>query len=273
MDIIRTAMIQMEGTPDREKNLAAAEQYTASASAEGASLCVLPEMFLCPYAADAFPGYAEEEGGSSWQRLSALAKKCGVILAAGSIPEKDEAGKIYNTSYVFDSAGRQIARHRKMHLFDIAVEGGQHFRESETLSPGEEITVFETPFGKMGLAICYDIRFPHLAEKMAAAGAGLLIYPASFNMTTGPAHWELLLRARALDNQVFTLGCSQARNPSASYVSYGNSMIVSPWGKILTRMDENAGISLTDLDLSEIAKVREELPVLRQKHLIQGEWI
>jgi predicted amidohydrolase len=157
---MKLALIQMEGTADREKNLQTAEFYLAEAAAQGADLAMLPEMFLCPYQTDAFPKYAEEEGGPSWQRMSADAKKDGLILAAGSMPEKDGQGRIYNTAYVFDRSGKQIARHRKMHLFDIAVEGGQHFRESETLTAGDDVTVFDTEFGRMGLAVCYDMRFP-----------------------------------------------------------------------------------------------------------------
>ena len=270
---MKLALIQMEGTADREKNLQTAEFYLAEAAAQGADLAMLPEMFLCPYQTDAFPKYAEEEGGPSWQRMSAAAKKDGLILAAGSMPEKDRQGRIYNTAYVFDRSGKQIARHRKMHLFDIAVEGGQHFRESETLTAGDDVTVFDTEFGRMGLAVCYDMRFPKLSEKMTEAGAKLLLFPASFNMTTGPAHWELLLRARASDGQVFTAGCSQARNEKASYVSYGNSMIVSPWGKVLTHMDEKEGMTVTEINFDEIARIREQLPILKQKRKIGGEMI
>lgn len=267
---MKIAMIQMEGTSDRGANLGCAEGFLEQAASGGAGFAVLPEMFVCPYQTAAFPEYAEEEGGPSWRRMSEATKNTGMYLAAGSMPERGEDGRIYNTAYVFDRKGKQIAKHRKMHLFDIAVEGGQHFRESETLAPGEQITVFDTEFGRMGLGICYDMRFPKLSEIMAEKGARLLLFPASFNMTTGPAHWELLLRARAVDNQVFTVGCSQARNESASYVSYGNSLIASPWGSLQVRMDEKAGMTVTEIDLDDIEKIRSQLPVLKQKRKIGG---
>lgn len=150
------------------------------------------------------------------------------------MPEED-GEKIYNTSFVFDRSGNQIVRHRKMHLFDIRVDGGQSFCESDTFSAGEDITVFDTEFGKMGLIICFDIRFPELTRLEAFKGAQAVFVPAAFNMTTGPAHWELSFRARALDNQVFMVGCAPARDENAFYVSYANSIVTGPWGDVLAR--------------------------------------
>ena len=154
-------------------------------------------MFNCPYQTDLFPAYAEPEGGTCWQALSQMAKDEQIYLAAGSIPEADEKGKVYNTAYVFDREGRQIAKHRKMHLFDINVTGGQYFKESDTLTAGDQVTVFDTEFGKIGLCICFDIRFPELSRLMAQEGARIILIPGAFNMTTGPAHWELSFRAES----------------------------------------------------------------------------
>jgi predicted amidohydrolase len=152
-----------------------------------------------------------------------------------------------------------------MHLFDIDVSGGQRFRESDTLSPGGQITVVETTFGKIGVAICYDLRFPELARLMALQGATILAYPGAFNMTTGPAHWEILFRTRALDNQVYVLGCAPARNETAGYISYGHSIAVSPWGKTVAQLDAREDCLLTELDLDEVERVRRELPLLQHR--------
>lgn len=153
-------------------------------------------------------------------------------------------------------------KHRKVHLFDIDVAGGQSFRESDTLSPGNAITTFETAFGTMGLCICFDLRFEELARCMCLRGAKVLFVPAAFNMTTGPAHWELLLRQRAVDNQCFTVGVSPARNEHASYVAYGNSLVSDPWGTVLCRAEADPAILYAQLDFSRLESVRRQLPIL-----------
>ena len=182
-------------------------------------------------------------------------------MVGGSLPELD-GDKVYNTSYVFDPTGRCVAHHRKMHLFDIDVAGGQRFRESDTLSAGNEITVFDTPWGKMGLCICFDLRFQELAQLMALEGAQVLLVPAAFNMTTGPAHWELLFRQRAVDNQCFTVGVSPARDEQGSYVAYGNSIAVDPWGAVLCRAGAEETTLYADLDVERLEAVRAQLPIL-----------
>lgn len=279
---MKLALIQIAAQTEKEASLQLAESYIRKAAAEGADLAVLPEMFCCPYSTENFPVYAESENGMCRTRMAAAARENRIFLVAGSMPELDSDGRVYNTSYVFDREGKQIAKHRKVHLFDINVEGGQYFRESDTLSAGDQITTFEietTEFensGKSsascssplrcGLMICYDIRFPEFAMKMAQKGASLVIVPAAFNMTTGPAHWELLFRARALDDQVFMAGCSQARNAEAGgYISYGHSIVVSPWGEVLAQMDEREGMIIQEIDLSVPDRIREQLPVLKQR--------
>ena len=261
---VKIALIQMGARVRKEDSLRTAEAYLRRASEAGAEIAMLPEMFNCPYQASNFPVYAEEEGGPCWRRMSKAAAESHLYLIAGSMPERDEKGNIFNTSFVFDPDGKQIARHRKVHLFDIDVKGGQYFRESDTLTAGNETTVFDTALGRFGVMICYDIRFPELARRMELQGAEMIFVPASFNMTTGPAHWELSFRARALDNQVFMAGCSQARQETG-YISYGNSMITSPWGEVTARMDEKEGLLIADIDLMQVKRVREELPFLRQR--------
>jgi predicted amidohydrolase len=228
-------------------------------------------MFACPYETGNFPLYAEPEGGPSWQALSSLAKEYGIYLSAGSVPELVKAETpgqkdlVYNTAYVFGRDGKQIGKHRKAHLFDINVEGGQCFKESDTLSPGQWIGCFDTEFGKIGLCICYDFRFPETARLMAQDGAKVILVPAAFNMTTEPAHWELMFRQRAVESQCYVIGTAPARDPKSSYTSWGHSIAVDPWGTILTQMDEKEGIRIVELDLDYVDKVRRELPLLAHR--------
>ncbi|OUQ47985.1 carbon-nitrogen hydrolase [Lachnoclostridium sp. An118] len=262
MSDMKIAQIQSHVYSDKMKNAEQMERRLEELAWQKPDLVMLGEMFCCPYETKLFPVYAEPEEGPVWRELSRLAKKHGIYLAAGSVPERDGEGRVYNTAYVFDRAGRQIGKHRKVHMFDIQVEGGQHFKESETLTPGDKCTVFDTEFGKVGLCICFDFRFPELARKMVLDGARLILVPAAFNMTTGPAHWELMFRGRAVDNQCFVAGTSCARDREAGYVAWGHTLLVSPWGDVIEEMDEREGVMVHDIDLSYADKVRAELPLL-----------
>ena len=261
---VRIAGIQLMQKATKQETYEHIRSLVSEIPDGAADLIMLPEMWNGPYEARLFPTFAEPEGGPSWQFLSALAKERHVYLCGGSIAER-EGDRVYNTSYVFDPDGAQIAKHRKMHLFDIDVAGGQRFFESETLSPGNEVTTFSTPFGMMGLCICYDFRFPELARLMADQGAKVILVPAAFNTTTGPAHWKLLFRSRAVDNQVYTVGVAPARDLSASYHSWGHSIVCSPWGEVLSEMDEAEGVAITSLDLDRLDAVREQLPLLKHR--------
>ena len=256
---MRLAQIQMHVTADKTANLRHAEELLHSV--RGADMAILPEMFCCPYDNSCFRAYGEPAGGAAYQMLSRTARELGLWLVGGSLPEL-EAGRVYNTSFVFDPQGACVARHRKMHLFDIDVEGGQRFRESDTLSPGNDVTLFDTPWGRMGLCICFDLRFEELCRVMALEGARVLLAPAAFNMTTGPAHWELLLRQRAVDNQLFTVGTAPARDESGSYVAWGHSMVCEPWGGIVHQCGTGEEVAVTELELSRIDAIRRQLPIL-----------
>ncbi len=250
---------------DKKANLDKASSMIAQSADKKADFIILPEMFNCPYSNDKFIEYAEEENDScTLKRISKLAKDYGTYILAGSIPEK-ESGNIYNTSYLFDKTGEIIAKHRKMHLFDIDVKGKIAFKESDVLTAGDEFSLADTEFGKIGIGICYDVRFVELARVMTERGASVLIYPGAFNMTTGPAHWELLFRSRALDNQVFCIGVAPALNEDASYHSYGHSIVANPWGEVITQADEKENLIICEIDLDEIKKVREEIPILKNK--------
>lgn len=258
---MKIAIIQMKNTEDKIYNLNHAKELVSEASDKGANIAILPEMFCCEYRNEAFIKNAEPAGELIWQSLSEMAAQNSIYLVGGSMPEA-EGEKIYNTSFVFDKSGKQIARHRKMHLFDIEVEGGQKFCESDTFSAGNEVTVFDTEFGKMGLIICFDIRFPELSRLTALEGANIIFCPAAFNMTTGPAHWELLFRSRACENQLFFCGCAPARNIDGRYVSYANSIVTDPWGAIAALAGASEEIMLCDIDLDMLRSIRRQLPLM-----------
>ena len=262
---IKVAAIQMPTVTDKMQNVRTAGIYLEKIKDEKPDFVILPEMFCCPYQTQNFPVYAEEEGGTVWQQLSEYAKQYGIYLIGGSMPEKDAEGKVYNTSYIFDRQGKQIGKHRKVHLFDIDVTGGQTFKESDTLTAGDHDTVFDTEFGRMGVMLCFDIRFPELARMMVNDGAKAIFVPAAFKMTTGPAHWELSFRTRALDNQIYMIGCAPMRDESAGYISWGHSIVTDPWGRVIDMLDEKEGVLLTELDLDYEEQVREELPLLKSR--------
>lgn len=257
---MKIGIVQMPVTQSKEANLDRAANDIRKAAAGGADIVVLGEMFGCPYENSAFVANAEPREGPSVSRLSRAAAEHGVYLVGGSVPLLEE-GKIYNASFVFDRTGQVIAVHRKVHLFDIDVDGGQYFKESDTFTAGNSVTLFDTEFGKMGLCICFDFRFPELARIMALEGARCIFVPAAFNMTTGPAHWELMFRQRAVDNQLFTVGAAPARSYEG-YVSYANSMVVSPWGDVIYRAGEKPAVAVVEADLAQIDSVRRQLPLL-----------
>ena len=265
MEKIKIAAIQMSTVADKMENVRTVKTYLEKIKDENPDFVILPEMFCCPYQTENFPIYAEKEGGPVWQQLSGYAKQYGIYLIGGSMPEKDAEGNVYNTSYIFDREGKQIGKHRKVHLFDIDVKGGQTFKESDTLTAGDSDTVFDTEFGKMGVMLCFDIRFPELSRVMVNDGARIVFVPAAFNMTTGPAHWELSFRTRALDNQIYMVGCAPARDVSAGYISWGHSIVTDPWGRVTGMLDENEGILLAELDMDYEEQVREELPLLKSR--------
>ena len=258
---LTVAQVQMQVVRNKAENIASACRLIRRAAAQGTELVMLPEMFCCPYENSAFRPYGETLGGPAQQALSTLAQEKKIWIVGGSVPEL-EGERVYNTCFVYNPDGQQVARHRKMHLFDIRVEGGQSFRESDTLSPGNDITVFDSPWGKLGLCICFDLRFEELARVMALQGVRAIFVPAAFNMTTGPAHWELLFRQRAVDNQLFTFGTSPARDEQETYVAWGHSIVCDPWGTVLHQCGAGEEVAVTTVDLTRVEAVRQQLPIL-----------
>lgn len=266
---MKLSLLQMKPLAAPEENLRKIKMMLQKARTAGADMAVLPEMCCCPYENDAFRRYAMPANAPFLKELAETARELGIYLVAGSVPEL-EGKKIYNSSFVYNPKGECIARHRKVHLFDINVEGGQYFMESDTFTPGKEITSFRTPWGRFGLMICYDIRFPEMARLTAwnpdpFSRTNAIIVPAAFNMTTGPAHWEISFRMRALDQQVFMIGCAPARDINSSYHAWGHSIVTDPWGSVVEQLDETEGILTVELDFEKVEKVREQLPLLKHR--------
>ena len=256
--MLKLAVCQIRTELDQHETMDKAYRMVSQAAGNGARIVVLPEMWNCPYSKEYFKKYAAQGHHEAVAAMSRWAAENGVLLVGGSVPETDE-GSIYNTCFVFDSQGRQIARHRKVHLFDVDLPG-MRFRESSTFSPGEKITVFDTPFGKMGCAVCFDLRFPELFRAMAVRGAKVIFLPAQFNTTTGPAHWELSLRMRAVDNELFVVGASAARYQGFSYPCWGHSTVCDPFGQVIASCDETEQILYSEIDLDNVDEVRSSLP-------------
>ena len=273
---VKLALCQIKVGADKALNLKTAECAIRKAWENGAQIISLPECWNSPYATSAFPAYAEEipetvqdvtEAHPSTQMMTSLSKELGIYLVGGSIPEREPIdNNVYNTCIVADPEGKIIAKHRKMHLFDIDVPGKITFKESDTLSSGNDLVVFDTKYCRVGLGICYDIRFPEFAQALAEKGAHVLLYPGAFNMTTGPAHWELLQRARAVDNQLFVATTSPARNTGEDgYQAWGHSSVVNPWGDVIATTDETPSIVYADLELEKIDEMRKNIPTRQQK--------
>lgn len=258
--VFKIALLQTQVLDNVDDNLTSCAGMVENAKLQGANIAVLPEMFCCPYNNVSFVKNAEKKGDRIHTALSKMAKDNNIILVGGSMPERD-GDKLFNTCFVFDNKGKQIARHRKAHMCDIDIEGGQHFRESAVFTPGKGATVFDSPFGKIGVCICYDIRFPEMFRDMVKQGVTTVIAPSAFNMTTGPMHWMLLNRARAVDNQIYMLSCAPATDMNASYVSYAHSMAVNPWGQVMIDAGTEPGVSIVELDRFLPISVRLQIPV------------
>ena len=286
---LKIGIVQMGVDPiDKNVNIKNAEKHINDIASLGSELVVLPEVWNSPYAAASFPPYAEpipsigisykdidSNESPSTKMLGEMACNHNIWLIGGSIPEKamiNNDEKIFNTCPIFNSKGELVAKHRKVHLFDIDVKEPKpmYFKESDTLTAGDNYTIVETPWGKIGIGICYDIRFPEFAANMRKMGVKMLCYPGAFNMVTGPAHWELLARTRAVDNQVFTILCSPARiipdeRDSKRYVAYGHSLVCDPWGEIKLDADINVCTKMVEVDLSRLDEVRSSVPYWEQK--------
>ncbi len=262
MEDIKVAICQNKPIPDKKENVAHAVSLIEKAAQNGAQLITLPEIFYYPYELLAIRGIAESDN-ATLEQLQHVAQKCGVYLCTGSIAEKREDG-IRNTSYLLDPSGNVLLKYSKSHLFDVHFEGFR-VKESVVFTAGDDIPVVKTPIGTISILICYDIRFPELARTCALQGAEIIIVPAVFTTITGPAHWHVLFRARAIENQVFLLAASQAPSDKARQTSYGHSLVVDPWGTILTEAATDETILYAELLADSLIDTRKRIPVFSQR--------
>jgi len=267
----RVAAIQMASGPNVNANLLEAGRLIAQAVDEGAKLIVLPENFAIMGKSDRDKvAVREAEGeGPIQEFLSLQAKKHGVWIVGGTLPmEAKTENKVLAACLVYNDQGERVARYDKIHLFDVSLkDGAEKYTESETIEHGEELVVVDTPFGKMGLAICYDLRFPELFRKMLDQGVELFVLPAAFTAITGKAHWEVLVRARAIENLCYVIAAAQGGYHVNGRETHGDSMVVNPWGVVIDRLPRGSGVVVADINRGELAAIRRSLPAISHRRL------
>jgi deaminated glutathione amidase len=263
--IVKIAGIQMASGPNVSANLSEAERLIKIATEQGAKLIVLPEYFAIMGIKDTDKVKVGEKEGSGpiQQFLSSTAKKMDVWIVAGSIPLQSETkDKVYNACMVYDNTGKLVARYNKIHLFGLNL-GNEKYHEESTIVPGNQVVTVDSPFGKIGLSICYDLRFPELYRAMGEVD--LILIPAAFTETTGKAHWETLIRARAIENLCYVLAPAQGGYHASGRETHGDSMIVDPWGVVLDRLPRGSGVVIASMNLDYQASLRKSLPALQHR--------
>ena len=262
------AAIQMTTGPDKAVNLEKAERMIRLAAARGARLAALPEVFNWRGKRADEPAAAEELDGPTLAAMGRLARELEMYLLAGSITERapDEPRR-YNTSALFGPAGARLAVYRKIHLFDVDLPGRVTIKESDAKIPGTEVVTAATALGAIGLSVCYDLRFPELYRRLAFNGARIIAVPSAFTFPTGEAHWDILIRARAVENQCYVIAPAQFGPNVHGFSDYGNSMIVDPWGRVLARASDQEGVVMAAIDMDYLERVRRELPSLAHARL------
>lgn len=267
----KLAAIQMTTGPNIEQNLANAESQLIRAVGQGANIIALPEVFAC-YDGEQYTSIGSEEmlpSGPLRTKMSAWAREHQVYLIGGTIPVLEpEIGKVYPRCYLYSDDGEEIGYYDKIHLFDVDIDDAQgSYRESDRFIAGNQIKVFPTRYGNIGLSICYDLRFPALFEQLRAAGADIISVVAAFTDKTGRAHWKPLLQARAIEQQCYILAANQWGQHDDKRRTYGHSMVVSPWGEVLDQLPEGEGFVCADMNIDELEKIRKEMPVIQHKRL------
>ncbi|MEW5806837.1 MAG: carbon-nitrogen hydrolase family protein [Acidobacteriota bacterium] len=273
--MIKVAAIQMNSTDKRDLNIEKAERFIKQASSGGAELIALPEYFSYLSSEGEEIPYAEPIGGELIERMRNLAKDLGIFLLCGSIPEKiKRSKKIYNTSVLIDPKGKSIGVYRKIHLFNINIKGKAAFQESNYYEGGKDVVLVKTDKGKWGMTICYDLRFPELFRSLTLKGAEIIFVPSAFTSYTGMFHWMALLRARAIENQVYIVAPAQAGRHSEKRSSYGHSAIIDPWGKVVALLQDGEGVVTARLDFQYLKRVRNSFPCLEHitRKLIPRRW-
>lgn len=225
---------------------------------------VFPEMFTTPYEETYFIRNKQDELGEVVSFLKSVASQFNAYVIGGSIPESNQ-DKLFNTTFIIDRKGQIITKYRKIHLFAVEYPNGEKFDESHFLSPGNQVVTFDTEFGKMGVMICFDIRFPELAYQIQSMGANVIFVPAAFNQFTGPLHWDVTFRSRAIDNQLFIVGSSPSNDSFGQYHPYGHSLVVDPYGKIIKQLNGQEGIMQVEITLDLINEVRRRIPIVKNQ--------
>lgn len=267
---VLAAAIQMTSTADVERNLSTAERLVEDAVARGASFVGLPENFAF-LRSEGEPIPSPQGLDGPWvKRMADCARRHAVTLLLGSLPERIEGEtRVHNTSVLLGPDGNVLAVYRKIHLFDIDLPGLEHLKESRSVSPGTDVVVADGGFAAVGLSICYDLRFPELFRELTRRGARVLAVPSAFTERTGKDHWEVLLRARAIENLSYVFAPAQYGAHGKGRASHGHAMIVDPWGTILAQAADGEGVALARLDLDRLDRVRRELPALRHATLLK----
>lgn len=269
---MRAAIFQMTSGIDPAENAAAIVEQAARARAEGADILLTPEMagYLDRDRERAAATLRSEVDDPVLAKVREAAARLGLWIHLGSLPLKDERsdGRWSNRSFMIDGSGEIRARYDKIHLFDVDLATGESWRESAVYGPGEQVVAVDTPWARMGLSICYDMRFPDLYRVLTNAGATILLAPAAFTVPTGRAHWHILLRARAIEAGCFVIAAAQTGRHADGRETYGHSLIVDPWGDIVLDMDEEAGLALADIDLSRIEEVRGRVPAIANRRMM-----
>lgn len=262
------AAVQMTSTADVARNLDTAERLIAQAASQGARFVALPENFGFLRAEGEPIALAQALDGPWVARMAGCARQHRLTLLLGSIPEAIAGSPlVHNTSVLLGPEGDTLAVYRKIHLFDVDLPGMEHLKESKAVAPGTDVVVADTPFGRLGLSICYDLRFPELYRRLSAQGARVLAVPSAFTERTGRAHWEVLLRARAIENLAYVVAPAQSGRHNPRRASHGDAMIVDPWGVVLARQAEGEGVVVAELDFDRQERIRRELPALTHARL------
>lgn len=262
------AAVQMTSGADKTQNLERAMSLLQRAARRGATFIGLPENFAWMGPEPERAANAETLEGKTLTQMAAMARELHVTLLAGSVLEEGApGGRLFNTSVLFGPDGTRLAVYRKMHLFDVEVGDGQTYRESAAVAPGTEVVVADAPLGKVGLSVCYDLRFPELYRAHSSQGAVLLTVPAAFTLATGKDHWEVLLRARAIENQAYVIAPAQQGKHPKDRMTWGHAMIVDPWGLVTARASEGEGLAIAELDQALVDRVRRNLPALQHRRL------
>jgi len=262
------AAVQMAASDDKQANLTEARHWVREAAAQGARLVVLPEVFIWRGPKQRERDSAEPIPGPTSEALSELARERRIYLLGGSILEATPGiDRAFNTSLLFDPGGRIIAKYRKIHLFDVDLANGVSLRESDTRAHGGDVVAVKTELGTLGLSVCYDLRFPELYRGLADQGAHVIFVPSAFTAFTGEAHWETLLRARAIENQAYVIAPDQFGKSSGSFACHGHSMIIDPWGNVAARLPNGTGVISAAIDMNHLNKVRADLPALKHRRI------